>query len=81
MSSRSYSIIQRSPDLGGGWKLVLFDAKGEAGGGVFPIEPYMPEATRLADVSDKPIPDIASDLAYLDAYEQGESFCAAPIDQ
>ena len=34
--SRTYTINPRPSELGGGWKLTLFEAGQEAGGGVFP---------------------------------------------
>lgn len=36
-TGRSYEIMPRPADLGGGWKLTLFEDGQEAGGGVFPV--------------------------------------------
>lgn len=38
----SYEIKPRPPELGGGWKLALFDSGEEVGGGVFPVEAEEP---------------------------------------
>jgi hypothetical protein len=35
--NRSYEIVPRPANLGGGWKLTLLEDGQEAGGGVFPI--------------------------------------------
>jgi len=41
---RNYGIVPRPVDLGGGWKLTLFEDGQEAGGGVFPVPGEDPQA-------------------------------------
>jgi hypothetical protein len=36
MDDLTFEILPRSPELGGGWRLKLFQASVEVGGGVFP---------------------------------------------
>lgn len=38
---RSFEVTERPSDLGGGWKLVLFENDLEVGGGIFPHEDYV----------------------------------------
>ncbi len=35
MTNYSYKLTERPPELGGGWRLRLFENKTEVGGGVF----------------------------------------------
>jgi hypothetical protein len=66
MSAR-YEIETRPVELGGGWRLRLFEGGEEVGGGVFPA----PEG------------EGASQEAHIDAVNEGESWLlrfAAPIE-
>lgn len=42
-TGRSYEIVPRPADLGGGWKLTLLEDGQEAGGGVFPVPKEDPQ--------------------------------------
>lgn len=42
-TGRSYEIVPRPADLGGGWKLTLLEDGQEAGGGVFPVSKEDPQ--------------------------------------
>ena len=42
--ARGYEIEARDSALGGGWRLRLFEDGEDAGGGVFPLAPYLDEA-------------------------------------
>jgi hypothetical protein len=37
MMLRTYQIMTRDPNLGGGWNLALFEDEQPAGGGIFPL--------------------------------------------
>lgn len=60
--TRAYDIKPRPPELGGGWKLTLFEDAEEAGGGVFPP---------TDDTED------AVNEAFTDAQETGDDWVAA----
>lgn len=45
MSEYAYEITPRPAELGGGWRLRLFEDGEEAGGGVFPLAAYPSAAT------------------------------------
>lgn len=42
-TGRSYEIVPRPDDLGGGWKLTFLEDGQEAGGGVFPVPKEDPQ--------------------------------------
>lgn len=54
-----YEVHPRPAELGGGWRLYLYEDDVDVGGGVFPADP-----------ADK----VAMDAAYADALETGESW-------
>ena len=76
MSTRTYTIKPRAAELGGGWNMKLYEDGEEAGGGVFPLSPYLDEARELAEDSDKAPEEIAAGLAYSDAIDEGEGYAS-----
>jgi hypothetical protein len=60
-----FEIEPRPADLGGGWRLRLFDGDVEMGGGVFPPEQGVEDATE------------ADKQAHADAMEEGTAWVAS----
>lgn len=74
---RFYEITPRKSPLGGGWNLKLFDENGqEAGGGAFPLGPYLEEARKIAEAGDgkQTIEAIARGIALEDADQEARDW-------
>jgi hypothetical protein len=66
MTRCRYEIEARPLDLGGGYRLRLFENGEEVGGGVFPLDEY-PEAER----------EEAGKMAFTDAQNEGLDWIAS----
>ncbi len=64
--TRRFEIIPRPANVGGGWRLQLFEDDTEVGGGVYPPIEYILDQK------------LAADEAYIDAYEEGATWILSP---
>ena len=77
---RGYEITPRPAELGGGWRLRLFEDGEEVGGGVFPLSAYLSPFPATDEAGER---DLAEKAAYEDALAEAEAWITPnfPADQ
>lgn len=75
MADYGYEITPRPAELGGGWRLRLFEDGEEAGGGVFPLAAYMSQFPE-DEARER---ELAEKAAYEDALDEARVWMASRV--